>query len=143
MTIQQQIIRGYQNSPLNGTARKTKEDVILHAHWADAVFGIFIGADLDKVTVANGPLEDFISGILEYGMGQTLQAESCSGNNTGSSFGVIADMSIGSFRPCALLFKLGPKANAQHQPTKSTHTAAMPPCLSPKAIMTIRRLSLL
>jgi chitinase len=95
MTIQQQILRAYQNSLFNSSTANTKEDVILHAHWADAVVGIFIGADLDKVAVANGPLEDFISGIFEYGMGQTLQAESCSGNNTGSSFGIIADMSIG------------------------------------------------
>jgi chitinase len=95
MTIQQQILRAYQGSALNGTASNTKEDIVLHAHWADAVVGIFVGADLDKVAVANGPLEDFIAGISEHGMGQTLQAESCSANNTSSSFGIIADMSIG------------------------------------------------
>ena len=46
--------------------------------------------------MVNGPLEDFVSGIEKYGMGQTLQTESCAGKNSASTFGIIADMSSGT-----------------------------------------------
>jgi hypothetical protein len=64
-------------------------------HWADAVIGIYIGTDIDPNHIVHCPLDDFIHGIEKYGMGQTLQTQSCSRDTSGSTFGIIADVSSG------------------------------------------------
>lgn len=89
MTIQSALLR---MSSTNST--RSGGGVIVHASWADAVMGIFIGDDFDKAEFARGVLHDFMRGIGENGIGQTLQAQHCGANRNASSvFGIIADTS--------------------------------------------------
>ncbi len=91
MTIQKFLL---QHSPENHT--KVERGVTLHGHWANAVIGVYVGSDIDKVGFANGVLEYFILGMQEYGIGSTFQTQFCGGNSNASSiFGIIADTSSG------------------------------------------------
>ncbi|KAF2416034.1 glycoside hydrolase [Tothia fuscella] len=88
MTIQNFLLSNF-----TGDGRQLEKGIVLRAHWADAVVGVYIGPDLDRIQFANGPLEDFVQGIQEFGMGRTLQAQSCDGNSSSTAFGIIADIS--------------------------------------------------
>jgi chitinase len=90
MTIKDSLLQKSMSSGI-----QLGDGLVMHAHWADAVVGVYIGSGFDKTEFANGPLEDFIQGIQQFGMGQTLQAQSCGRNssNSASAFGIIADTS--------------------------------------------------
>jgi hypothetical protein len=90
MTIQDSMLQKFVDSGM-----QLGDGLVMHAHWGDAVVGVYIGSGLDRTQFANGPLEDFIQEIRQFGMGKTLQTQFCGGNdnNSASVFGIIADTS--------------------------------------------------
>ncbi|KAF2664250.1 hypothetical protein BT63DRAFT_418375 [Microthyrium microscopicum] len=90
LAIQDYIIHEYRKDTF-----KTQNEFVMSANLGDTVIGVYIGSELNKEHIAHGPLEDFISGVQKYGIGQSIQTQACSKNSSSTNFGIIADTSSG------------------------------------------------